>query len=53
MFSGMLIARLNAKKNQRINECLLEKICITSKKKKRAIISTLFYRELKKPKPVN
>lgn len=48
----MLIARLNAKKNQRINDCLLEKICITSKKK-RAIISTLFYRELKKPKPVN
>lgn len=29
----MLIARLNAKKNQRINDCLLEKICITSKKK--------------------
>ena len=49
----MLTTRLNAKKNQRKNECLLEKICITSKKKKRTIILTLFYRELKKPKPVN
>ena len=54
MFSGMLTTRLNAKKkskNERMS--LLEKICITSKKKKRTIILTLFYREVKKPKPVN
>lgn len=31
----MLTTRLNAKKNQSKNECLLEKICITSKKKKK------------------
>lgn len=38
----MLIARLNAKKNQRINECLLEKICITSKKKKEQLFQRYF-----------
>ena len=51
----MLTVKLNAKKiskNQQITP--IEKICITFKKNKRTITSTIFYRELKKkPKPVN
>ena len=45
----MLTVKLKAKKNQRIKKTTpLEKTCITFKKNKRTIISTLFYRELKK-----
>jgi len=49
----MLTVKLNAKKKKSKNQQMtpLEKICITFKKKKRTIITTIFYRELKKKNP--